>query len=401
MLLLRAEVGNIRHPPQHFVQQEIAGRQLHLSRLDFRHVEDVVDYAQQVSRRIVHLAKAVFDPRHIITFQGQVGHPDDGIHGCAYLVAHVGQEIGLGFGAHLGLVPGSPQFVLGSFYFSHRRLFFAHIPRVTGQTVTILPLHPHHGGHHRQKAAVLVQVHELKHFPARFEGLFQHAAQFLVTACSIRLELGRDIVKVIEVFLFVRQTVHPHGLLVAVDDLKIFTKEGTSHGEAFEHGLGTLVRVAHLFLDFIPAQYAADGVAHHFHEIQVTRVGFPRHGGHFKTQDTPQPATHPYRYRHKGSKIDACIKIRVRFLGGVFASGVIQMFFLKSLPHHVHTQRLRQHILRRCVGPRLAPCMLKAHDVLVLVYFSQQDTVRAKELTGHFERILNQHRGVIGGDKAL
>ena len=46
-------------------------------------------------------------------FQQQAGHGDDPVHGCADLVAHVGEEIGFGARRGLGRDPSGEQLVIG------------------------------------------------------------------------------------------------------------------------------------------------------------------------------------------------------------------------------------------------------------------------------------------------
>ncbi len=93
------------------------GMQFELARLDLRHVEHVVDEAQQVAAAVVDVVDifAVFEglerPEGLVP--DDVGKPDDRVQRRAQLVAHAGEELGL---RHVRLV--GQDFRLGEFAFA-------------------------------------------------------------------------------------------------------------------------------------------------------------------------------------------------------------------------------------------------------------------------------------------
>ncbi|MNS25637.1 hypothetical protein D3C72_575360 [compost metagenome] len=97
---------------EHGLEVEGNVLQVHLAGLDPGEVEDVVDDHQQVFRRAMDLFDVVALAVVELGSQCQVAHADDGVHRCADLVAHGGQEVALGPGRlfcglpcalHLGL----------------------------------------------------------------------------------------------------------------------------------------------------------------------------------------------------------------------------------------------------------------------------------------------------------
>ncbi|MNE25629.1 hypothetical protein D3C80_1189630 [compost metagenome] len=95
--------------------------QIHLAGLDLREIENVVDDAEQVLRRAMHLFDVVALATIQLCTQRQMAHADDGVHRGTDLVAHIGEEGALGLGrllrdrACLGqrrdvdIDPGCPQ----------------------------------------------------------------------------------------------------------------------------------------------------------------------------------------------------------------------------------------------------------------------------------------------------
>ena len=81
---------------EHLREEEISGVHLQLAGLDLGEVEDVVEDAQQILRGLVDLFHVLALLGLQVGHQGQVGQADDGVHGGADLVAHVGQEAALG-----------------------------------------------------------------------------------------------------------------------------------------------------------------------------------------------------------------------------------------------------------------------------------------------------------------
>ena len=98
---------------QHLLQVEVHLFHGQLAGLDLGEIQDVVDDAQQVVSRGLHLGDVVALLGVQVGLQGQVAHADDGVHGGADLVAHVGQEIALGPGGGLGGGPGLLELPFG------------------------------------------------------------------------------------------------------------------------------------------------------------------------------------------------------------------------------------------------------------------------------------------------
>ena len=86
---LDAVFDGVAHGERHALERETAG-------FDLRDVEDVVDDRHQRLRRFPGGAQVLALTRRQLRLQREVGHADDGVHRCADLVAHVGQELALG-----------------------------------------------------------------------------------------------------------------------------------------------------------------------------------------------------------------------------------------------------------------------------------------------------------------
>ena len=86
---------------------------LQLASLDLREVEDVVDDAEEGLCSHLCLCQIVALLRGQIGLQGQMGHSEDRIHGGADLMAHVGEEVGLGLGGGHGFFFGSDEICFG------------------------------------------------------------------------------------------------------------------------------------------------------------------------------------------------------------------------------------------------------------------------------------------------
>ena len=90
-------------------QVKVGVLQLQAPGFDFGEVQDVVDDAQQVPAGVVDFVKPqALGGRHART-PYQVVEPDDGVHGRADFVAHVGQKGALGAVGRFGLLPGRTQ----------------------------------------------------------------------------------------------------------------------------------------------------------------------------------------------------------------------------------------------------------------------------------------------------
>ncbi len=94
---------------QDLVEHERHRLHLQLAGLDLGKVEDVVDDPQQRSAGRPDLLQVALLLGGQLGLQGEVGHAEDGVHGGADLVAHVGQKVALGLGGGLGPVPGLDQ----------------------------------------------------------------------------------------------------------------------------------------------------------------------------------------------------------------------------------------------------------------------------------------------------
>ena len=100
-----------------FPEVEIHFGKFHFSGLDLGQVEDVVDDIEQVSGRASQGFHAVLLLGVQAGSQDDFAHAQDGVHGRAYFVAHAGQEIAFGLGAHPGGLQGPAQLLLGPFQF--------------------------------------------------------------------------------------------------------------------------------------------------------------------------------------------------------------------------------------------------------------------------------------------
>jgi len=104
----------ITHAFQAGAQVKINDLQLQLASLDFGKIQDVIDNVQEHFPGIAH------DFGILTLFRGQFGvqeqacHTDDGVHGCPYLMTHVGQKFALGHVGQLGL-PGQVLGMPGAF----------------------------------------------------------------------------------------------------------------------------------------------------------------------------------------------------------------------------------------------------------------------------------------------
>ena len=105
------QVGQVVHD---VFKVEVNGFHAQLARFNLGEVEDVVDDAQQVFASAVDFFNVVallFIQRGL---QRQVAHADDGVHGRANFVAHVGQEVALGFGGVFCRLLGAQHLLLSS-----------------------------------------------------------------------------------------------------------------------------------------------------------------------------------------------------------------------------------------------------------------------------------------------
>ena len=97
--------------------------QLLLAGLDLRHVQDIVDQFQQQPAAVVDVV-GVFD---VFRTPGGAEHllhddfrkADHGVQRRAQLVAHIGQELGLGPVGEVGLLLGQPHRLIGRLALGH------------------------------------------------------------------------------------------------------------------------------------------------------------------------------------------------------------------------------------------------------------------------------------------
>ncbi|MNN47143.1 hypothetical protein D3C81_1615490 [compost metagenome] len=104
---IQAFIGNtgtnlVNHFFQQLSQTEVTDIQLKLACLNLGKVQDIVKNAQQVSAGTLYLAQIIALAFVQLRTQGQMRHADDGVHRCADLVAHIGQELRLDSCALLG-----------------------------------------------------------------------------------------------------------------------------------------------------------------------------------------------------------------------------------------------------------------------------------------------------------
>ena len=97
--------GHDGHEAFHRLRQiEVLLRQPQVPALDLRHVEHLVDEPEQVTARGGDLREAVLHALRVVQIhRGDGGQSHDGVHGCANVVAHGIEEVGLGTARALGL----------------------------------------------------------------------------------------------------------------------------------------------------------------------------------------------------------------------------------------------------------------------------------------------------------
>ena len=98
------------------LEDELAG-------LDLRQIEDVVDHLQQMlavsldgAKGLDAMRRRAIDP---LFGQQQIGITENGRHGRADFVAHVGQKLALGLVGLLGGLFGQPQRLGGDLFVAH------------------------------------------------------------------------------------------------------------------------------------------------------------------------------------------------------------------------------------------------------------------------------------------
>ena len=100
------------HLVDELVEVEIVEEEVHLAGLDLGDVEDVVDHREQVlagSADLLQIADLLAAAVELGVLEQDLAVADDGVERSAQLVAHLGQELGLGAVGALGLVLGVGQ----------------------------------------------------------------------------------------------------------------------------------------------------------------------------------------------------------------------------------------------------------------------------------------------------
>ena len=108
-LLVSAEGQRLYRPVQRSPQIEVDRLQIQPACLDLGEVQDVVQQPEQGIGGFLDREEELPLFRGELGVQSQLRHPDDAVHRCANLVAHIGQKLALGPIRHLGLVSGAHQ----------------------------------------------------------------------------------------------------------------------------------------------------------------------------------------------------------------------------------------------------------------------------------------------------
>src|SRR5271170_2431346 len=107
---------------EHLIETEVDRLYVQLASLDLREVQDVINNAEQGLGSTLYFRQIVALLRRQLRPECQMRHPEDRIHWRADLVAHVGQEVGLGLrrshrlffgGEEIGFRPLSNGYVFG------------------------------------------------------------------------------------------------------------------------------------------------------------------------------------------------------------------------------------------------------------------------------------------------
>ena len=105
------------HLVDELVEVEVVEEQVHLAGLDLGDVEDVVDHRQQMlagRADLLQVADLLAAAVELGVLEQDLAVADDGIERRAQLVAHLGQELGLGAVGALGFVLGVGQLLRAS-----------------------------------------------------------------------------------------------------------------------------------------------------------------------------------------------------------------------------------------------------------------------------------------------
>ena len=99
----------------HLIELEVDGLDVELIGLNLGEIEDVIDDAEERRAGVVDFAHVVPLLGIKGRLEGEVREADDGVHGRADLVAHVGQERALGLGGVVGFLHGQTELGLKPF----------------------------------------------------------------------------------------------------------------------------------------------------------------------------------------------------------------------------------------------------------------------------------------------
>ena len=229
---LDADVGRHDHRQvaHQLVDAEGVRVQQHLAGFDFGEVEDVVQQPQQRARRTFGLAGVVGLARRQLGLLQQRQHAEDGVHGRANLMAHVGQKLALGhaglFGLRLGRQQGLALLAL-----------FGHVGVGDDDTQGVV-LHRH--GAHRQPDgafrchhvhqrigdghALAQRAHGRKLFGGHRRAVFAQHGPVVGVAFAAQV-------------LFLADAQQPLGSRVAVDDAALRVGDGQAHRQDVVDGL--------------------------------------------------------------------------------------------------------------------------------------------------------------------
>ena len=108
-LFIGLQRGGNGHRLQHLLQQEIRVVKLKTTRFDLREIQNVVDDGQQRAGGNIDFFEVILLARRQIGLQCQPRHAKHRVHGCANLMAHVGQKSGLRSFGLLGCLLGLGQ----------------------------------------------------------------------------------------------------------------------------------------------------------------------------------------------------------------------------------------------------------------------------------------------------
>ena len=92
VLFVRVLAQQCQRITRHVFQAKAALLQFKFASFNFGKIQDVVDDGQQRLASGVDFGDVIVLARIQVALQCQVGHADDGVHGRADFVAHVGQE---------------------------------------------------------------------------------------------------------------------------------------------------------------------------------------------------------------------------------------------------------------------------------------------------------------------